>query len=286
MKKIRSRAAREYARARDAAGIGPHDFAWKVRQRMRHDRRPVLVELQDKLGGKRYARERGANVAELFFEADRASDLPFSSLPDECLIKVNHGAAWNVLHRNGRFIPFADGRRLLGDDSDRSLDREQCIELCDQWLASRYSHAQWAYSQIPPKVYVEELLHPRDPGLGLVDLRCFTFDGAVKVMEHDSPARSKDQVLLMSPEWVKHELPNPAPPTPARPPFLDEALELAGRLGNGIDFVRVDLFDTSRGWVLAELSMYPDGGAMNSPTLSRTFNQWLADQWTLPDWST
>lgn len=35
------------------------DFAWKVRRRMRFDRNPVFVIVQDKYRVKRYAEERG-----------------------------------------------------------------------------------------------------------------------------------------------------------------------------------------------------------------------------------
>ena len=54
---------------------------------------------------------------------------------------------------------------------------------------------------------------------------------------------------------------------------------MAAKLGRGLDFVRVDLYNTTRGVVLGEMTVYPEAGSMNTPTACPVFNKWLGDQW-------
>jgi len=58
---------------------------------------------------------------------------------------------------------------------------------------------------------------------------------------------------------------------------------LLKKTGKSLDFVRVDLYDTTRGVTLGEMTIYPLAGRFNGPTPDSKFNKWLGDQWTLPD---
>jgi hypothetical protein len=69
---------------------------------------------------------------------------------------------------------------------------------------------------------------------------------------------------------------------PAKPETFAEMLDTVGKLAHGLDFVRVDLYDTTRGVVLGEMTIYPLAGRFNSPTPDPKFNKWLGDQWELP----
>ena len=48
------------------------------------------------------------------------------------------------------------------------------------------------------------------------------------------------------------------------------------------DVTRIDLYNTTRGIILGEMTIYPEGGRPNSPSFDKVFNKWLGDQWTLP----
>ena len=74
------------------------------------------------------------------------------------------------------------------------------------------------------------------------------------------------------------QLPNPRPP---RPKNLKEILLAAQRLGSELDFIRIDIFDTNSGPVLGEMTVYPDGGNVNTPTSCSKFNHWLGEQWVM-----
>lgn len=70
---------------------------------------------------------------------------------------------------------------------------------------------------------------------------------------------------------------------PTKPYTFQEMVRIAEILGRELDFVRIDLYDTTAGIVLGEMTFYPEGGRVNSPTHDPAFNLWLGQQWTLPN---
>jgi hypothetical protein len=58
-------------------------------------------------------------------------------------------------------------------------------------------------------------------------------------------------------------------------------IQVAQTMGKELDFVRVDLYNTSRGIVLGEMTVYPDGGVLVNPTGCPFFNVWLGAQWKI-----
>jgi hypothetical protein len=63
---------------------------------------------------------------------------------------------------------------------------------------------------------------------------------------------------------------------------LNEMIAAAERLGRGLDFVRVDLYHSTYGVMLGEITLYPESGVQNSPTACPHFNQWLSGFWQHP----
>lgn len=270
------------------------DFAAKVRHRMRYDRNPLFISLTDKHAVRTYAAARDVQTAPLLFVEERPDAIPFRDLPPSYLIKMNHGSGWNVLCHQDAFYLFRDGSRLVRADGsfiDRQsaepyrLTRAQTGKLLSGWRDQRYRAREWAYQNICPKILGEEILSARD-GRELKDYRLYTFDGEVRAILLDSAVmRKKGECVIFDPGWkpvklTKYDdrLPEPLP---ERPESLDEMIRTAERLGKGIDFVRIDLYDTSRGVVLGEMTFYPDGGATNTPTACAVFNRWLSGQWGL-----
>ncbi len=266
------------------------DFACKVRERMRRDRNPLLVTVQDKFALRSYAEARGVQTAPLLFVSDTVEDLPFHALPSDCFLKTNHACGRNILRVDSQFFLFGDGSGLLNGDgaisqataASRMLSLEACIQQCREWLSTPYRAEEWAYLQMAPKLMVEEILFPRDGG-ELKDFRFYTFDGRVRAINVGSPSyRQRGENIFLDPEWNQIELTRYTElpdPFPARPECLREMVAAAERLGRGLDFVRVDLYDTTRGVVLGEMTVYPEAGGRGTPTACPKFNRWLGAQW-------
>lgn len=264
------------------------DFAHKVRLRMKYDRNPLFVTLPDKYAVKEYARQRGVKTAELFYVTTHPKSIPFDELPDSYFIKANHGWNWNILYRDGSFYFFNNEPSMSLPKEKKlphviELSREECIELCERWLASTYDSGEWVYGAIDPKIIVEETLedahYPE-----MCDYRFFTFDGNVKVVEFDNDVyRQNDHGFFADCEWQEYKISDAEAPSykPPRPENLGEMIEVAESLAQGIDFVRVDLYNTTKGIYLGEITLFPEAGGIKSPSHNATFNKWLGDQWVI-----
>jgi hypothetical protein len=271
------------------------DFSAKVRWRMAHDRNPLFPILQDKVAVKRYAHERGVPTPRMLFVTINPDTLPFDSLPNTYFIKANHGCGWNILCEADEFYYFGQGKDLL-DANGKLLEtarhskfyvsREQVISLCRQMLGTRFETQEWAYQVIAPQIFVEEKLHSAEGG-ELRDYRFFTFDGKVRAIGVGSATyRKNGENVFFTPDWepipltqYRERLPDPLP---QRPPVLNEMIAAAERLGRGLDFVRVDLYHSTYGVMLGEITLYPESGVQNSPTACPHFNQWLSGFWQHP----
>jgi hypothetical protein len=272
-----------------------HDFAAKVRWRMAHDRNPVFPILQDKVAVKEYAMQRGVASPELLFVTDDPSSIQLDQLPDSCFIKANHGCGWNFLRQNRLLYFFGNGNALLTRDGDlvegtaRSrflLSRDRFVDLCWQMLRARHSKQEWAYQLIQPRILAEEMLQSETGG-ELMDYRFYVFHGVVRAINVGSASyRRNHENVFLSPDWLpfqltryKERIPDLLP---ARPDGLNEMVQAAERLGRGLDFVRVDLYQSTRGIMLGEMTLYPEAGHPDTPTGCARFNQWLADAWQSP----
>lgn len=270
------------------------DLAAKIRWRKRFDRNPLLIQLQDKYAVRHYAASRGVAIPSLLHVTDDPATIPFYELPRDHMIKATHGWGWNIMCRDSRHYLFGDGRGMAGHAqcespttpiASRTLSHEEVRDLCSQWLKSRHARNEWAYQHIPPRIIVEELLTPRQ-GNELFDYRFYAFNGKVKALNVGSSRYRRDRLnVFFDPDWNLIELTSYAealPPTlPLKPPTLPAMLEVAERLGKGLEFVRIDLYDTTRGVVLGEMTVYPESGNRGTPTSCRRFNQRLGKEWRM-----
>ena len=170
------------------------DFSWKVRQRMRYDRNPLLVVVQDKYQVKKYAKDRGVQTSKPLFVTSNPDEIPFQQLPENCFIKINNGCRWNIASIDSKFYLYGDGRKLTASTGKfnpnlaQPLSEDEVRTFCRKWLkASPAVPKQWAYHQIPPKIFGEEFLIARKD-TELFDYRLYTFNGVVRAINVGSPS--------------------------------------------------------------------------------------------------
>lgn len=268
------------------------DFSVKVKWRMIFDRNPLFITLQDKYLVREYASSKGIKTPDLYFVTDRPETIPFGELPSRYLIKANHGCKWNILCFDSKFYRFKDGKDLVNQDgsflnkhsaSKCEIDKAEVILMCKKWLSRKYSRNEWAYKHITPKIVIEEFLRPHE-GNDLCDYRMYTFQGEVKAINIGSAVlRRHNENVFFDKNWkeiklthYQEALPDPLPEKPA---CFAEMIVAARTLGEGIDFLRMDFYDTTKGVILGEITVYPGGGRLL--TSCPVFNKWLGDQWKI-----
>jgi len=143
------------------------------------------------------------------------------------------------------------------------LNRQELIDVCRSWLGRNYYDVarEWAYKHIDPRILVEEYI---DDGTGPDPIRykLYAFHGSVRVIYVGVGIPGKSRCCFYDRSW------NRLPATMAgktqiegaldRPRHLDEMIRYAEVLADGVDFIRIDLYDTATKCTLESLRSPPE----------------------------
>lgn len=231
--------------------VKPSSFNEKVLHRIVFDRRPILVRMQDKYAVRGYVAERVGDdiLPRLYWVTRTPADIPFDDLPARFVVKPTHGSGWYA---------------LVSDKAQ--IDRRELLERCNGWLSQNYyrGEREHVYKHIEPRILVEEYV---DDGSGPYPTRykLYVFHGRTRAIYAGigSPGRSASAFYGRS--WER--LPacfateGEIEGNLIRPRHLDQMIAYAEALANGLDFIRVDLYDTATKPYFGELTTTPGGGA-------------------------
>ncbi|WP_280639057.1 ATP-grasp fold amidoligase family protein, partial [Shewanella schlegeliana] len=131
------------------------------------------------------------------------------------------------------------------------------------------SHGEWAYKNIPRRVFIEEFLDFE--GQAPDDYKFFVFHGKVKYVQLDSDRFSDHCRNIFDSDWNDLNINFSHPqktPSPNRPLFLEDMIEIAESIGKYFDFIRVDLYFYQEKVTFGELTVYPGAGYEKFPDLS------------------
>jgi TupA-like ATPgrasp len=226
----------------------PKTFSEKVLHRIVFDRRPILTKLQDKYAARDYVREKiGEHVLpRLYWATKTPADIPFDDLPSKFVVKATHGCGWNYL------VP-----------DKTALNQEDLIEKCESWLGRNYYYRsrEWAYKHIEPRIIVEQFIND-DTGPTPMDYKFYAFNGSAQFIWAIAGRSVEPRCTGYTPSWgrlaMKQRWKSIEWSVP-RPQHLDEMIEYAEILGDGLDFVRVDFYDAGKVY-FGEMTLYPSGG--------------------------
>lgn len=247
----------------------PKTFSEKVQYRKLHDRDPLHATLVDKAAAKAYVDEKldAAYAVPAYWVGTDLTTVDWSKVELPAVVKPTHASA------QGRFLyNQADIDALIAENP------------VPDWLKLDHAHynREWAYSQVKPQVVIEKMLSVN--GGVPWDYRFFTFGGRVFCVQVDIRHEGMGYSCFYSRDWKRMPfldadyLP-PFPKEVERPKRYDEMLSVAERLGEDLDFVRVDLY-ASDDWVhVGELTLYPGGGFENYQPAA--YDRILGDLWTL-----
>jgi hypothetical protein len=247
----------------------PRSFNEKLCWRKLYDRNPLFPVVVDKFLVRSYVEmllgkaEADTYLTPLVFEVKDPMRIPFADLPEQYVVKANHGSAMNIVVR-----------------SKDQFGSQYIIDKCCEWLRTThglYGH-EWAYSRVDRRIMGEKLINGHG-SLPPREIKLHVFDGRVRLIQlhecdawYDGHTLDTDDyvtITFYTPSWEKLELLEDMPSAEPEPPpvSLEEIVELAERLGKPFDYMRVDLYLAREGIRVGELSPYPGGGFMRiSPT--------------------
>ncbi|NML30371.1 ATP-grasp fold amidoligase family protein [Paraburkholderia antibiotica] len=236
--------------------LHPVAFNEKILQRNLHPD-PRYIRLTDKLQVREYIAGKigDEHLIPLIAAPDAFTQEVFDALPEAFVMKANHGSSFVEIVRNKSDTSFA-----------------QLKALAERWLHTDFYYVarERHYRMIEPRIFFEHLLLDRS-GQIPADFKLHCFGGR--------PGRPIIYILVISDrfgtathgdvydiDWNHLDIAigdykRSAAPAP-RPPHLQAVLDVAMRLCEDFDYVRVDLYAPDDKVYFGELTFTPGAGVL------------------------
>ena len=231
----------------------PETFSEKLYCRMiswnqGHD--PIFTRLADKYAARAYVATKVGeeHLVRLLWHGTDARAIPFGALPEEYVIKTNHGSGQIIVVKG-------------------KVDRGEIIRRLSTWLKTNYywGGREHQYYDIEPRIMIEEYLRNRDES-GPLDYRFWCFGGVPEVIQVDN--RAHDINPFFDAGWNLLDLyyrDGVARPAIQKPIGFEQMLHIASKLSADFDFVRVDLYNVDGRICFGEFTFTPAGSLKLRP---------------------
>lgn len=224
---------------------------------------PLVIECADKYRVREYIKECGCSAIlnELYGAWDNVEDIDWESLPDQFVIKCNHGSGFNILCSDKKKLDVAAAKTKL-----------------DRWMKTPYGRysVELIYEKISPMIIAERFITTAD-GKEPTDYKFFCSHGEVKfiyvMLGHDEV----QDYFTADWEWLpvgSNGRPH-AKQHMAKPPFFDEMVRYASLLSKPFPEVRVDFYYEENKIIFGELTFLTTGGLTkyNPPEFDEYFGK-------------
>jgi hypothetical protein len=177
---------------------------------------------------------------------DNPDKIDFSKFPSEYILKPTHGSGWVIISKKNN----------PNDWETYRIKMKEWLEI-DYFITSGESQ----YKNIIPRIVCEYLLKPSN-GV-LLDFKFFCFGGKPTYVQVDIDRHTNHTRNFYDTNWIKQDFSICYPMTDKvvpKPVQLEEMLELAARLSQGFEFVRVDFYNVDGKIYFGELTFHPGSG--------------------------
>lgn len=205
---------------------------------------PKITECVDKYEVKNYLRRLGKEdlCAKTYGVYSKASGIKWDCLPEQFVIKCNHGSGYNYVCRE-----------------KSALDIKKTEKLIDGWMKEDYwkKELELVYKNVSKKILVEEYL-----GDSIETYRICCFGGLPKFIYIVTTIKGKDFWDFYDIKWQKIKVNENIATNIIRekPIHLEKMLELAKELSRPFEFVRIDFYEAKGKVYFSEFTFLPAGG--------------------------
>lgn len=235
-----------------------------------YDKNPMKTVLADKYRVREWIENKIGNdyLIPLIGVWDSFDDIDFNSLPDQFVLKTNHGTGTNLIVKDKEKLNIKRTKRMF-----------------DDWMKIDYAFTnslQLHYRKIPRKIIAEKYL---ETDLGeLQDYKFLCFDAKPYFCWVDLGRFSKHTRTVFNMKWelqpwtqatygiASHEIP--------KPKNFDKMVEIATILSKGFSHVRVDLYNVDGKIYFGEMT-FTNGSGLD-PIVPEKYDKVLGDYWKLP----
>ena len=236
------------------------------------DATPIKSRLADKFSVRSWVAEKIGDeyLIPLLGVYDDFDDIDFDALPDQFVLKCNHGSGMNVICRD-----------------KKSFDKRNAREKLNAWLAFDFAALLFElhYTRINRKIIAEKFMANGDLP-DLIDYKFLCFNGEIIYCQYLTDRSSNLKLNYFDENWMptkveRSDHPRSDHPEKIRRPKNFELMKkLAAKLAEGFDFVRVDFYEIDGKVYFGEMTFTP--GAGNFYYKSVGTDEYLGSLLTLP----
>lgn len=230
----------------------PQTFNEKIQWLKLYDSTPLKRRLADKFLVREWIREKIGDqyLIPLLGIWDRFDDIDFNTLPEQFVLKANHGCGWNIIVK------------------DKSLFDITAAKLkFDQWMNTNFAFItgfELHYKDISPKIIAEKYIQ-NDDSLddGLMEYKFMCFNGKVEYIRVQSERDTALRIDIVDTNWNLQLFTMISPNSDKfhpEPKYFREMLGLVEILCKDFVFVRVDLYETENRIYFSEMTFTTGSG--------------------------
>ena len=178
---------------------------------------------------------------------NNVDEIDYNKLPNEFVMKLNHGSGYNVIIKN------------LKEENINKINKK-----LNKWLKEDYYKIkkEYQYKNVKKKIICEKLIE--DSNGDLLDYKFFCFDGKPEFVKVDFERFKEHKVNFYDNNWnllnMKEKGYENYKKECKKPKNFDEMLKIAENLSKKFQFVRVDLYNVDGKIYFGELTFTPASG--------------------------
>lgn len=248
----------------------PKTFNEKLQWLKLHDHNPLYTVYADKYAVRPHIRDVMGDeyLIPILGVYESVDNIDFNRLPDQFVLKCNHGASFNIICKDKRKIDIAETKKLL-----------------KKWMMTDFYNdkKEYHYKDIKRCIICEKYMKD-DHSKELMDYKFFCIGGKVRMIQVDFDRFSNHRRNLYDKDWklLDVELSFPrAPDLYSEPPAkLSEMIRFAELLSKEFPQVRIDFFYINDRIYFGEMTFF--SGAGFSKYKPRSFERKLGGYLILP----
>jgi hypothetical protein len=212
----------------------------------------MRTRLTDKYEVRKFVEQKGykETLVPLLGVYDKAEEIPFDELPEKFVLKATHGCDMNYL---------CTDKKQLDQKEQRELRK-----MIRFWLSFHmaYMALETHYRDIRRRIICEKYIEAES---GLPDYKFHCSNGKVRFILVCNQKGAKRYKNVFDRDWKELDVVEgtEVDPEPVkRPDKLEEMIQMAEKLAEGIPFVRVDLYQADGKIYFGEMTFTPATGVL------------------------
>lgn len=246
----------------------PIKYSEKMQWKKLYSIDPIETLLSDKFAVREWIKNKIGEeyLIPLYGVWDKFDDIDFDTLPNQFVLKTNHGSATNYIVKNKSLLNIKQARKDF-----------------NKWLKTDYGwkSLELQYSKIERKIIAEELLQFKG---GIEDYKFLCFNGEIYYIWIDTDRFSNHKRNIYDLDWniqpwnqkdygnIEFDVP--------KPKNFDKMIEIVQTLCSGFSHVRVDLYNIDGRIYFGEMTF--TNGSGFEKIIPDQYDIELGQLWNLP----